>query len=74
MTSCVVALHTVLDTAEPVTLCCAAVILSVMLCPDIFADLNKQKKGKTKKEGESDRAFKSDYNAGSPGDVHNFAT
>lgn len=36
MTSCVVALHTVLDTAEPVTLCCAAVILSVMLWPDIF--------------------------------------
>lgn len=33
--SCVVALHTVLDIAEPVTLCWAAVILSVMLCPDI---------------------------------------
>lgn len=36
MTSWVVALHTVLDTADPVTLCWAAVIRSVMLCPDIF--------------------------------------
>lgn len=34
--SCVVALHTVLDIADPVTLCWAAVILSVMLCPDIL--------------------------------------
>ena len=38
MISCVVALHTVLETAEPVTLCCAAVIRSVMLCPDILHD------------------------------------
>ena len=37
MTSWVVALHTVFDTADPVTLCWAAVIRSVMLCPDIFA-------------------------------------
>ena len=36
MISCVVALHTVLEIAEPVTLCCAAVILSVMLWPDIL--------------------------------------
>ena len=36
MTSCVVALQTVLEMAEPVTLCCAAVIRSVMLWPDIL--------------------------------------
>ncbi|XP_032151569.1 wiskott-Aldrich syndrome protein family member 2-like [Sapajus apella] len=35
MISWVVALHTVLDTAEPVTLCWAAVIRSVRLWPDI---------------------------------------
>lgn len=40
MTSWVVALHTVLDTADPVTLCWAAVIRSVMLCPDIFCSLD----------------------------------
>lgn len=37
MISWVVALHTVLDTAEPVTLCWAAVIRSVRLWPDISA-------------------------------------
>lgn len=37
MISWVVALHTVLDTAEPVTLCWAAVIRSVKLWPDISA-------------------------------------
>lgn len=37
MISWVVALHTVLDTAEPVTLCWAAVIRSVRLWPDIAA-------------------------------------
>lgn len=34
--SCVVALHTVLEIADPVTLCWAAVIRSVMLCPDML--------------------------------------
>lgn len=29
-------MHTVLEMAEPVTMCWAAVILSVMLCPDIL--------------------------------------
>lgn len=37
MISWVVALHTVLETAEPVTLCWAAVIRSVRLWPDISA-------------------------------------
>lgn len=35
-----VALHTVLDTADPVTLCWAAVIRSVMLWPDIFGSVD----------------------------------
>ncbi|KAJ1197570.1 hypothetical protein NDU88_001427 [Pleurodeles waltl] len=37
MTSCVVDLHTAFEMAEPVTLCWAAVIRSVMDCPDIVA-------------------------------------
>lgn len=36
LTSCVVALHTALLMAEPLMLCCAAAILSVMDCPDMI--------------------------------------